>query len=166
MVMGLLTVVFISLSVVSGSSAQVARAGSQPTAPTDTSANSHWTWCNEQTVKAAPAVIWERIQSATDMHSDIPSTYWSDVTYRDDIAKIICYESTFDYHAENGSQYGWFQMSAPLIVSRGVHFDEYWGGSTTEHAGWYQCTAGERYIHARYDNPATAWAHEEDYGWY
>jgi hypothetical protein len=117
-------------------------------------------------VKAAPAVIWARIQSATDMHKDIPSTYWTNTTDRDDIAKIVCYESTFEYHAENGGQYGWFQMSSSLIVIRGVKFAEYWGGSSSEAAGWYQCTAGERYIDARYVTPTAAWAHEQSYGWY
>ncbi len=89
-----------------------------------------------------------------------------DGTYRDDIAKIVCYESTFNYHAENVGQYGWFQMNQPLIESEGVTWDQYWGGSSSEHPGWYQCTAGERYIHDRYRNPAVAWLHEQVYGWY
>jgi hypothetical protein len=53
-------------------------------------ANSHWTWCNENAVGSAPSVLWIRMQSATDMHSDIPSAFWSNTTYRDDIAKIAC----------------------------------------------------------------------------
>jgi hypothetical protein len=163
---GLLIVVISSLAVMGYSSAQGPGVASQAGAPAMPDASSHWTWCDDNTVKAAPAVLWTRIESATGMHSDIPGTYWSDVTYRDDIAKIVCYESTFNYHAENAGQYGWFQMSSSLVVSEGVHFDEYWNGSKTEHAGWYQCTAGERYIHARYSNPAAAWAHEETYGWY
>jgi hypothetical protein len=135
-------------------------------------ANSHWTWCNDQAVSSAPAILWTRMQGATTSHTDIPSTYWSDVTYRDDIAKITCYESTFEYHAENGSQYGLFQMSPSLIGSEGVTFDDYWWGSKAtktskvEGATWYQCTAGERYIHSRYGTPAVAWSHEENYGWY
>ena len=137
-----------------------------PRAQAEPRASSHWTWCNEQTVKAAPPVLWTRMQSATDMHPTIPSTFWSDITYRDDIAKIACYESTFQYHAQNAGQYGLFQMSSSLIVSEGVAFDEYWWGSRLEGATWYQCTAGERYIHARYGTPAVAWAHEESYGWY
>jgi hypothetical protein len=131
-------------------------------------ANSHWQWCNEEAVSSAPAVLWSRIQSATESHSDIPSSFWTDVTYRDAIAKIVCYESTFNYHAENVGQYGWFQMNQPLIESEGVSWSQYWYGtlSTGTGAGWYQCTAGERYMHGRYRNPAVAWLHEEVYGWY
>jgi len=140
---------------------------SQTTSPPSVvEANSHWQWCNSEAVSSAPAVLWSRIQSATGAHHDLPSTFWSDGTYRADIAKIVCYESTFNYHAENVGQYGWFQMNQPLIASEGVTWNEYWGGSSSEHPGWYQCTAGERYIHDRYRNPAVAWLHEEVYGWY
>jgi hypothetical protein len=129
-------------------------------------ANSHWEWCQDNGVSASPAVVWSRIESATENHKDLPSSFWTNTTYRDDIAKIICYESTYGYHAENGPQYGWFQMSQSLIVSEGVTWSQYWNGTLSEHPGWYQCTAGERYIHARYSTPAAAWLHEEDYGWY
>jgi hypothetical protein len=129
-------------------------------------ANSHWDWCNSAAVGSAPAVLWTRIDSATYAHRDLPGSFWSDPTYRNDIVRIVCYESTFGYHAENGPQYGWFQMNPPLIESEGVTWNEYWSGSSTEHPGWYQCTAGERYIHSRYGNPAVAWLHEEVYGWY
>ena len=130
-------------------------------------ANSHWQWCNSYALRNTPPVLWSRIESATQAHKDVPGSFWSDGTYRDDIAKIVCYESTFEYHATNPSGfYGWFQMNQPLIASEGVTWNEYWGGSGTEHPGWYQCTAGERYIHGRYRNPAVAWLHEEDYGWY
>ncbi len=129
-------------------------------------ANSHWQWCNSAAPGSAPAVLWARIASATDTHSDLPRSFWSNGTYRNDIARIVCYESTFGYHAENGPQYGWFQMNPPLIASEGVSWNEYWSGSSSEHPGWYQCTAGERYIHSRYGNPAVAWQHEADYGWY
>jgi hypothetical protein len=130
-------------------------------------ASSQLTWCNSNAVSAAPSVLWTRIKSATADHSDIPSSFWSDATYRDDSARIACYESTFNYHAINpAGYYGWFQMSKSNIVSESVTFSDYWYGSSTQHAGWYQCTAEERYIHARYGNPAAAWQHELDYGWY
>ncbi len=150
-----LTVVALSLSV-------VIRAAPAPRPL----AESQWNWCNTEAVRSAPAVVWTRLENATTAHGDVPQTYWSNVTYRDDIAKIICYESTFRYLAEDGSQYGWFQMSEPLIRREGVRFTDYLGGSATQAAGWYQCTAGERYIAARYGNPAAAWTHEENYGWY
>ncbi len=150
-----LTVVVLSLSV-----------AMRVTAAPRPQAESHWNWCNTEAVTSAPAVVWTRLKSATAAHGDLPPTYWSDVTYRDDIAKLICYESTFRYLAEDGSQYGWFQMSGSLVRSEGVRFTEYLGGSVTQAAGWYQCTAGERYIAARYGNPAAAWSHEESYGWY
>jgi hypothetical protein len=154
--LGVLTVATATLPLAT----QVTRAQAAP------SANSHWSWCNQHAVGSAPSVLWIRMQSATQMHSDIPSTFWSNVTYRDDTAKIVCYESTFEYHAQNAGQYGLFQMSSSLIVSEGVKFQQYWWGSSKQGATWFQCTAGERYIHARYGTPAAAWAHEESYGWY
>jgi hypothetical protein len=154
---GILTVVTSSLLV----TIQAPVAGAAP------QAGSHWTWCNDNTVASTPAVVWARIKGATTAkHGGIPATYWSDLVYRRDIARIACYESTWEFHAENGSQFGWFQMSPPLMTTEGVSFNQYWAGSHAEAAGWYQCTAGERYIHARYGTPVAAWSHEENYGWY
>ncbi len=130
------------------------------------SANSHWDWCNAYAVSYAPKVFWARINEATGAHHDLPASYWTDLTYRYDIAKVVCYESTFDYHAEAPGQYGWFQMSEANIANGGVTLGEYWGGSKVAPPGWYQCTAGERYILSRYKTPVAAWAHEEIYGWY
>src|ERR1039458_3278036 len=158
--LGLLTVVSLSLPVVLARPASAAISAASP------KANSHWDWCDSQAVKYAPSYIWARIDGATSMHKDIPSTYWSDLEYRIDLARIICYESTFEYHAENVGQYGWFQMDSGLIYYEGVKFDEYWSGSPTEPAGWDQGAAAERYIHARYGTPVAAWAHEMNYGWY
>jgi hypothetical protein len=129
-------------------------------------ANSHWTWCNDNAVHNAPKVVWWRIQGATQSNSDIPASYWSDGGYRGDIAKIICYESTYDWHATNGPQYGWYQMNQPLISSENVTWNQYWNGTSQHEAGWYQCLAGERYIKSRYGNPLAAWEHERYYGWY
>lgn len=153
---GLLIVASLSLTVVLGGHVAAAAPG----------VDSHWSWCNTETAADAPSVLWARIESATDLHGDIPSTYWSNVTYRDDIAKIACYESTFAYHEVTDGSYGWFQLSPSLVTGEGVTFSEYWGGSARRAAGWYQCTAGERYIHARYGTPVAAWDHEETYGWY
>ena len=149
--------------VISSLSVAIARQVAAAAAPLP---RSHWGWCNAEALSATPAVVWARIKGATESHRGIPRRYWTDVTYRDDIAKIVCFESTWGYHAENGGQYGWFQMSSPLIATEGVQFQQYWGGSRKEGAGWYQCTAGERYIAARYGTPVVAWAHEENYGWY
>jgi len=129
-------------------------------------ANSHWSACQSSAVGQAPRSFWNRIRSATKHHHDIPGSFWTNGTYRDDIARIVCYESSFEYHAENGAQYGWFQMNKPLIESERVTFPQYWDGSHSDPPGWYEATAGERYIHSRYGNPANAWAHENAYGWY
>ena len=133
-------------------------------------ASSHWNWCNDESVKAAPHLLWIRLEQATEQHHDVPAKFWTDVTYRDDIAKIACYESTFEYHAQNVGQFGLFQMDAPLIASEGVKFSQYWNGAKVhkvhEGATWFQCLAAERYIHARYGTPVAAWGHEENYGWY
>jgi len=164
--LGLLTVAIMSLSVITDGQVALATPRADARGTGALRAESHWAWCNGETVSSAPAVVWARIKGATDTHRDIPAKYWSDLTYRDDIAKIVCYESTWGYHAENGGQYGWFQMSSPLIATEGVHFSQYWAGSRSEGAGWFQCIAGERYIHSRYGTPIAAWAHEENYGWY
>jgi hypothetical protein len=131
-----------------------------------TTANSHWLDCNSQAVRETPRIVWDRIQNATYTHRDIPGSFWTNATYRGDIARIICYESTFNYHAENAGHYGWFQMGMPQIAGAGVTFDSYWYGTARENPGWYQCTAGERYIRSRYGTPLAAWEHEANYGWY
>ncbi|MGH9298005.1 MAG: hypothetical protein ACRDZP_08530 [Acidimicrobiales bacterium] len=129
-------------------------------------ANSHWVSCNDAAVRSTPGIVWIRIRQAADTHSDIPDYFYSSQTQRDDISKIICYESSFGWHAQNAGQYGWFQMSRSLIASEGVSFAQYWGGTRSYGAGFYQCTAGERYILRRYGTPANAWSHEYHYGWY
>jgi hypothetical protein len=138
----------------------------QPASAALPRANSDWDTCNSHAVAETPPVVWARIHSATDDHKGIPKTFWTSTTYRDDIVKIICYESTFEYHAENSGHYGWFQMGYSLIESEGITFHGYWNGLSHEAAGWWQCTAGEIYIAGRYGNPAVAWKHEAIYGWY
>jgi hypothetical protein len=129
-------------------------------------ANSHWDWCNQYGVGATPGIVWTRIYQATEDNGRLPKDFWTDGTYRADIARVICYESSDEWHAENGPQYGWYQMNIPLINSEGVSWNAYWSGTSTHHAGFWQCTAGELYILGRYGNPAIAWLHERDYGWY
>ncbi len=129
-------------------------------------ASLRWTSCQDSAISQAPALFWSRVKGATDTHHDIPMSFWTNRTYRDDIARIVCYESSFEYHAQNAGQYGWFQMNKPLIESEGVTFSQYWGGTRAERPGWYEATAGERYILRRYGNPAAAWQHESAYGWY
>lgn len=135
-------------------------------APAPAVPNSHWESCNSTAVSTAPKVLWNRIAEATTSHKSIPSTFWSTVTYRRDIVRIVCYESSFKYHANGGGQYGWYQMSSSLISSEGITWHQYWWGDKLGAAGWYQCYAGELYIHSRYGNPVNAWNHEANYGWY
>ena len=129
-------------------------------------ANSHWETCEATAAGTAPQVLWTRIKEATSANKDIPASFWTNVGFRRDIAKIVCYESSFDYRADGGGQYGWFQMSKALIATESVTFYDYWNGNASEAAGWYQCLAGERYILGRYGTPAAAWQHEAVYGWY
>lgn len=152
--------------------APVAIAGAVAASPTPAAAavrphaNSHWTSCNDQAVQSAPRVLWARIAQATRTHPNVPGSFWSSLTYRRDIVKIVCYESSYYWHANGGGQYGWYQMSRSLIASEGITWHEYWSGYGHHAAGWFQCTAGELYIKNRYGNPAQAWAHERAYGWY
>ena len=144
------------------------RVGVEPAAAASTvpNANSHWTSCNDNAVSSAPKIVWTRIKQATTSHKDIPQTFWTNSGYRGDIVKIVCYESSYYWHASNAGQYGWYQMSQSLISSEGVSWSQYWKGSSTHAAGWYQCVAGERYIKNRYGTPGAAWQHEKNYGWY
>lgn len=130
------------------------------------STNSAWSSCNKNAVASAPKVMWTRIEQVTKADGSIPSSFESNAGYRNSIVKIVCYESTYDYHAANASQYGWYQMSKSLMSSEGVSFTQYWSGSKSHAAGWYQCMAGELYIVDRYGNPSAAWKHEHVYGWY
>lgn len=127
-------------------------------------ATSHWSSCNYSAARRTPRVIWWRMQGVSYDHTGVPTNFWTG--YRDAIAKIVCYESSDQYHARNGGQYGWFQMNQPLINSEGVSWHEYWYGNRSHPAGWYQCLAGERYILNRYGTPAAAWTHERNFGWY
>ncbi len=158
--MVLLCVVALSLSV-----AGPAGAAPRPD-PQRALITSHWDWCNSESVRQAPHVLWVRLKSATKRHPDIPEHFWGNAGWRADIVKIACFESTFRYHAENGVYLGLFQMSSSLVASEGIPFRKYWNGYHHIGALWYQCTAAERYIRDRYGNPATAWRHEMDYGWY
>ncbi len=129
--------------------------------------NQGWTTCNNRAAYSSPRIVALRIKEVTYSQRDIPDYFWSNATYRTDIEKIVCYESTYHYHAAApAGQYGWYQMNRSLIQSEGVSWGEYWSGAYRKPAGWYQCLAGERYILRRYGNPANAWAHERDYGWY
>lgn len=158
--MVLLSVVALSLTVVGRAAAATRQV------PQRARISSYWDWCNTESVRHAPAVLWVRLKSATKRHHDIPEHFWGNVGWRQDIVKIACFESTFHYHAENGPYFGLFQMSSALVSSEGVSFHKYWNGYHHIGALWYQCTAAERYIRTRYGNPANAWRHEMNYGWY
>jgi hypothetical protein len=151
-------------AVVGTAGSMTTRAGATISASSGPAADAGWVRCNDTGVRDTPSVIWTRIDQVSFASHGIPRSFYS--TYRDDIAKIICYESTYNWHAENAGQYGWFQMSKSLISSEGVSFGEYWSGNRSHPAGWYQCLSGERYIRARYGTPAAAWSHEYNYGWY
>lgn len=153
------TALFVTTAIGSATSAPVAGAAASP--------NANWSSCNNYAAYRAPRVVVSRIKQVTTSHRAIPSSFWQNAGYRTDIEKIVCYESTYRYHANDaGAQYGWYQMSRSLIQSEGVSWGEYWKGTQVKAAGWFQCLAGERYILHRYGNPAAAWAHERNYGWY
>jgi hypothetical protein len=143
-----------------------APAGTTPATALAPRASANWRACNVHAAAEAPRVLWIEIKDATKGHRDIPASFWGNSIYRTDIARIICYESSFDKRATNSGHYGWFQMSRPNIAAAGVTFHQYWDGDLHGAIGWYQCTAGERYIRSRYGTPAAAWRHEADEGWY
>lgn len=157
----------VGLGIVLGSSAAVtALSSSSAGAGTESSANSHWTWCNDYGSTHAPRVLYLRIESATKAHTRIPDSFWTNLSYRRDLARIVCYESTYYFHASAAGQYGWYQLSRSLMSRERVSWQHYWEGTKHHPAGWFQCVAGEVYVRDKYGTPLAAWRHEQAFGWY
>ncbi|HTZ42256.1 MAG TPA: hypothetical protein VMB79_00205 [Jatrophihabitans sp.] len=117
------------------------------------------TRCSDTT---PPSWFYNRLTNAANDDSSIPNSWGTSY----DMARIACFESSYQVHAENGSYYGLGQMSKSLIASENVSWDHYWNGSADHHIGYYQLLAALRYCKERYGSPANAWSHEVNYGWW
>jgi len=85
-----------------------------------------------------------------------------------DIARIVCYESSYNPKAENpnGLYFGLGQMGKSQIADAGVSWSNYWNGTSVHAARYYQIVALLKYCKTRYGTPANAWAHEVADGWW
>lgn len=77
-----------------------------------------------------------------------------------DMARIACWESSYEPHASNGDHWGLGQLTKSNISTYNVSWDHYWNGSSTHAARYYQIVAMLRYCKARYGTPEKGWAHE------
>jgi hypothetical protein len=87
------------------------------------------------------------------------------------MAKIACYESTWDVHAVNGDYRGSYQIDVDYFPIGDCTYGKYWNGGNGRDGQWHnarfwQHVAAFRYILGRYANPCDGWSHELNYGWW
>lgn len=109
-----------------------------------------------------PSWFYTRLTNAANADPNIPNSWGTSY----DMARIVCFESSYEVHAQNGSYYGLGQMSKTNIAAENVSWDHYWNGSADHTIAYYQLLAALRYCKDRYGSPANGWAHEVNYGWW
>jgi hypothetical protein len=109
-----------------------------------------------------PSWFYDIATNAAQDDSSIPDSWGTSL----DLARIVCFESSYETHATNGSYYGLGQMSKTNIAAYNVSWDHYWNGSSAHHIAYYQLLAAMRYCKDRYGSPAAGWAHEVNYNWW
>jgi hypothetical protein len=88
------------------------------------------------------------------------------------MALIVCAESRFQLHAQNGQYYGWYQQNTADMAAAGISLSYYLNGGVDYGGQWlpnydWQNWTGAVYISNRYGNsPQAAWNHEVAYGWF
>jgi hypothetical protein len=111
---------------------------------------------------APPSWFYPRLRSAARSDASIPDTWGNSA----DMARIVCYESSYRVHASNGDHWGLGQMTSANIAYYNVSWDHYWNGSANHTIAFYQLLAALRYCKDRYGSPAAGWQHEINYGWW
>lgn len=114
-----------------------------------------------------PTWFYPHLQNAADVPGDgVPST-WGD-SYN--MAKIVCWESTYNQEATNqssaGTVYGLGQLLRVNIENANVSFHCYWNGGCTKDRRYHQLLAALRYANTRYGSPAEGWQHIKVHGWW
>jgi hypothetical protein len=117
------------------------------------------TRCSDTT---PPSWFYTRLTNAAKADDSIPNSWGTSY----DMARIVCFESSYEVHATNGSYYGLGQMSKTNIAAYNVTWDHYWNGSSSHVIAFYQLLAALRYCKDRYGSPAAGWAHEVNYNWW
>jgi len=117
------------------------------------------TRCSDTT---PPSWFYTRLTNAARSDPNIPDGWGTS----HDMARIVCFESSYQVHAENGSYYGLGQLSKANISAANVSWDHYWNGSASHVIAFYQLLAALRYCKQRYGTPADGWAHEVKHGWW
>jgi hypothetical protein len=112
---------------------------------------------------APPTWFYPRLQAAANTAGDgVPSSWGSSVN----MARIVCWESSFNVNARNGDHYGLGQMLPANIAAARVSFRCYWEGGCDRPKGYHQCLAALRYANQRYGSPAAGWQHIVNHGWW
>ncbi len=117
------------------------------------------TRCSDTT---PPSWFYDIATNAAQSDSNIPDSWGTSY----DLARIVCFESSYQTGAVNGSYYGLGQMSKTNVLAANVTWDHYLNGSSTHHIAFYQLLAAMRYCKSRYGSPAAGWSHEVNYGWW
>jgi hypothetical protein len=117
------------------------------------------TRCSDTT---PPSWFYDIATNAAQSDSNIPDSWGTSIN----LARIVCFESSYQTGAVNGSYYGLGQMSKTNVLAANVTWDHYLNGSSAHHIAFYQLLAAMRYCKSRYGDPATGWAHEVNYGWW
>jgi len=117
------------------------------------------TRCSDTT---PPSWFYDIATNAAQSDSNIPDSWGTSY----DLARIVCFESSYQTGAVNGSYYGLGQMSKANVLAANVTWDHYLNGSSTHHIAFYQLLAAMRYCKSRYGTPSAGWAHEVNYGWW
>lgn len=109
-----------------------------------------------------PSWFYDIATNAAQADGSIPDSWGTD----HNLARIVCFESSYQTGAVNGSYYGLGQMSKTNVVAYNVSWDNYLNGTAAHHIAYYQLLAALRYCKARYGSPAAGWAHEVSNNWW
>jgi hypothetical protein len=110
-----------------------------------------------------PTWFYPHLQDAADVAGDGVPSSWGD-SYN--MAKITCWESSYNQDAVNGTHYGLTQMLQSNVTAAGVSWTCYWDGGCAKDRRYHQLLAAMRYALSRYTTPAAGWQHIRDYGWW
>jgi hypothetical protein len=120
----------------------------------------------------APADYWTQQHTVAHYLSSVPDT-WGDKSNSQSVclSKLICKESTWHVHSENGIYKGMYQLGSGKFPIVECTFSKYWNGGNDKNGvsrpiRFWQHYAGLKYIIGRYGTPCAAWSHMLSYNWY
>lgn len=110
-----------------------------------------------------PNWFYPRLHAAAHANGDAVPDSWGNSR---NMARIVCYESTYRPGAHNGQYYGLGQMSRTNVEAANISWRCYRDGGCAKPRSFHQLLAALRYAKARYGNPAGAWQHIQQHGWW